>query len=235
MKRGGIFLLLLGGCLGLVPVAAGAYLLSPHYVLERLIQSYASLQAVTVNQRVEAYGEDTVLPFASVDEKVLMVPFSPLKIWIGGKPVTDLSDLPPELGVNRFLIEAQRRYGFYKDVFLIHEVNLMKALLEKLGVTTLQDRLALLYPEIAYWIGNGTTTGAPAGIWVDKDRFIPLRLAGTLTHQENGAPVTEHVEIRYGDYRLLKGKIWYPFEIKFFVNGALSLRIRATSVTLTTL
>lgn len=235
MKRGIIFLLILGLTLGLFPVSVGAYLLSPHYVLERMVQSYASLQALTVTQRVEAYGEDTVIPFASLDEKVQMIPFSPLKIWIGDTPVSDANDLPPELGVNRFLIEAQHQYGFFKDVFLIHEVNLLKGLLQKLGVASLQEKLSLLYPNIAYWIGDDTAAAFPAGLWIDKDRFIPLRLAGTLSGQQNGAPFTENVEIQYGDYRLLKGKIWYPFDIKFFVNGALSLRIQASNVTLTLL
>ncbi len=215
--------------------SARAYLLSSRYVLERMIKSYASVQAVTVTQRVEAFGEDTVLPFTSLDEKVQMIPFSPLKIWIGEKLVSDDMGLSPELGANRFLVEAQRRYAFYKDVFLIHESNLLKTLLQKLGVSALQEKLRLLYPNITYWIGTRVTPSFSAGIWIDKDRFIPLRLAGCLENQRNGAPATENVEIHYGDYRLLKGKIWYPFDIKIFVNGALSLRIKAFSVTLTLL
>jgi len=234
MKRGITSLLFSLLWLTVAAASAKAYLLSPRYVLKRMIKSYATVQAVTVSQRVEAFGEDAVLPFASLDEKVQMIPFSPMKIWIGEKPVSEETDLSPELGANRFLIEAQRRYGFYKDVFLIHEINLLKALLQKLGAPSFQEKLCLFYPHIAYWIGTRVTANFSAGIWIDKDRFIPLRLAGQLESRRNGTPVTEYVEIHYGDYRLLKGKIWYPFDIKFFVNGALSLRIKAFSVTLTT-
>lgn len=233
MKRAIYVLFFWGACLTLLPVSGKAYLLSSNYVFKRMVQNYHSLQGIAVTQRVEAFGEDTVLPFASVDEKAEMHPFVPMRIWIGEKVITPQSDLPAELGANRFLIDAQRRYGFYKDVFLSHEVNLLKALLKRLGVNPCQERLKLLYPNIAYQVGNDLTGDSPEGIWIDKDRFIPLRMVGVLTGKQDGKFFKEEVDIRYGDYRLLQEKIWFPFDVKFFVNGKLSLRIKAFSATLT--
>jgi len=226
--------LFFGLFLFLIPVAGRGYLLSPSYVLKRMVQNYHSLQSVTVTQRVEVFGEDTAYPFASVDEKVEMHPLVPLKIWVGGKAVTLQTDIEAEFNFSRFLIDAQRRYGFYKDVFLSHELNLLKVLLKRLEIIPVQDRLRLVYPDIAYQIGNGLTGETPKGLWVDKKRYIPLRLVGILSGRQEGKPFQEDVDIRYGDYRLLQGGIWYPFDVKFFINGKLSLRIRAFSVSLTT-
>lgn len=218
----------------LIPASGNGYLLSPNYVIELMVKNYRSIQFVTVNQKVEAFGEDIRLPFASVDERVEMYPLIPIKIWVGGKAITPQTDLESDVNVNRFLIDAQHRYGFYKDVFLSHEVNLLKALLGRLGFSPIHDRLRLLYPAVAYQIGDDLAGGSIDGLWVDKDRFIPLRLVGALISWQEGKLFKESIDIRYGDYRLLKGHIWYPFDIKFFVNGRLFLRIKAISVSFTT-
>ncbi len=234
MRRGIHIFLFLSFCFFIVPSRGGAYLLSPRFVLKKMVSNYASLQGLKVTQRLEAYGEDTMQPFASVDEKVEMHPLLPVKIWIGGQQIQPGSDLPPEMGADRYLIAAQRRYGFYKDVFLNHDVNLLKTLLERLGVTKFQDRLRLLYPRIAYQIGGDLLGGAPGGIWVDKDRFIPLRLAGVFSSWQNGKSFHETVDIRYESYRLVQGRAWLPSVVTFYVNGKLALRIRMFSVTFMT-
>ncbi len=222
-------------CLFTFTGVARAYLLSPVYVLKKMIANYRAIQGIAVTQTLEAYGEDTLQPFASLDEKVEMHPLVPMKIWVDGKLITRGSDLPPEMGANRFLIESQRRYGFYKDVFLNHDINLLKALLERLGVTALRDKLCLLYPLIAYQVGDiDENDASPAGIWIEKDRFIPLKLAGSLSGQQNGDPYRETIAIHYGAYRFIRGKIWFPFDITFYVNDKLALRIQAHTVTLTT-
>ncbi len=214
--------------------SAGGYLLSPRYVMERMIQNYRALRSITAVQRVEAYGEEATYPFASVDEKVEILPFLPLKIWVEGKEITSDGKIDPEMNVNHFLIAAQRRYGFYKDVFMNHEMNLLKILLKRLGIVPVMARLRLVYPWIAYQIGAELTAENLRGLWIDKDRFIPLRLVGTLTKKEEGFPDREEVDVRYGDYRLLQEKMWYPFDVKFFVNGKLVMRIRVSSATLKT-
>ncbi len=227
----GIFLLALLGA----PGSGGAYLLSPAFVLKKMVRNYRSLQSMTVNQRVEAYGEDTTYPFATVDEKVVLEPIVPMKIWVGGKAVSQDAGLDTKLDINPFLIEAQNRYGFYKDVFLNHQVNLVTSLLGRLGIVPAEDRLRLVYPDIAYQVGNALSEENLKGLWIDKDRFVPLRLVGVVTRQrEDGTPVQETVDIRYEDYRLVQEHFWIPFDVKFFVDGKLSLRMRAQSVTLVT-
>gem|GEM_PF-2561094 len=217
-----------------LPSLGESYLLSPSYILKRLVWAYSPLRSITVDQRVEAYGEDTAYPFDSIDEKVVMEPIVPVKIWVQGKAVTGESDIDPQLDINPYLIRVQHWYGFYKDVFLNHQVNLVMSLLGRLGVSPVETRLRLLYPDIAYQVGNELTEENIRGLWVDKERFIPLRLAGTLIGERDGKPFQELIDIRYGDYRLLNERFWYPFDIQIFVNGKLSLRIRASSVSLTT-
>ncbi len=233
MKRINPLALFLGISLLLFPIHVRAYLLSPNFVLERMVRNYRSVQGITVTQRIDAFGEDTVIPFASLDERVEMFPFVSMKIWVRGKVISSGEKLPPELGASRFLIKEQRRFGFYKDVFLIHEVNLLKALLERLSVPSFHSRLSLMYPNIAYQIGASPEGEPPVGIWIDKQRFIPLKLVGRPANQPGSTTSNEKVKILYSDYRLLKNKIWFPFEIKFYVNGNLSLRIKVFSVTLT--
>ena len=235
-RRRGCFLLLgLAAALLLgLPGRGMGYLLSPAYVLKRMIGNYRLVRSVTINQQVEAYGEDPAFPIASVDEKVELEPIVPLKIWIGGKPVPPEGDLDPGLDINPYLIEAQRRYGFYKDVFLNHQLNLITSLLGRLGIAPVEDRLRLVYPNAAYQIGSELTHENLKGLWVEKERFIPLRLVGTLIGERNGASHQETIDIRYEDYRHLSGRIWFPHDVKFFINGKLALRMRAASVSLTT-
>ena len=210
------------------------YLLSSGYVLKRMIQNYRSIRSMTFRQRIEAYGEDATFPFASVDEKVKLEPIVPMKIWIGGKLVLSGGEMAPEIDVNPYLLEAQRRYGFYKDVFLTHQVNLVTSLLERLGIAPVEDRLRLLYPDVAYQVGNELTHENLKGLWIDKDRFIPLRIVGTLTVDRNETPTQETIDIRYGDYRLVNERYWIPFDIRFYVEGKLSLRIRVVTVSVET-
>ncbi len=216
------------------PSLGDGYLLSPAYVLQRMVLNYRSLKLVKAVQRVEAYGEDIAYPFASVDERVEWHSFVPIKIWVGEKEVGPTLSDTPELNANHFLFMAQWRYGFYKDVFMNHEVNLINSLLGKLGIVPAMDRLRLLFPRIAYQIGDGLTHESLKGLWVDKDRFIPLRLVGVLKKEVNGVQTHEVVDIRYEDYRFLEDKIWYPFDIKFFIDHRLSIRIKTLSASLIT-
>jgi len=218
----------------LIPGLGRGYLLSPVYVLKKMVQNYRSLQTITVNQKVEVYGEDTTYPFAAAEEKAVLEPIVPMKIWVDGKALHAGVEIDPQLDINPFLIEAQRRYGFYKDVFLNHQVNLVTSLLGRLGIAPLEARLRLLNSDIAYQVGSNLTKENIKGIWVDKERFIPLRLAGTVAGQRDGKPFQEMVDIRYEDYRLISKRFWVPFDIMFFVDGKLSLRIRALSVSLAT-
>ena len=237
MRRSACFPLLLGLVMVFLlgfPREGRGYLLSPAYVLKRMIQNYRSVRSVTIHQRVEAYGEDPAFPVASVDEKVRLEPIVPLKIWVGGKSVPLEGNLDSGFDVNPYLIEAQRRYGFYKDVFLNHQLNLIISLLGRLGIAPVEDRLRLVYPDVAYQIGSELTHETLKGLWVDKERYIPLRLVGTLIGERNGVSNQETIDIRYEDYRQLNGRIWFPFDVKFFVDGKLALRMRAASVSLTT-
>jgi len=218
----------------LLPSRGEPYLLSPSYVLKRLVQIYGPLRSITVDQRVEAYGEDTTYPFASLDEKVVMEPIVPVKIWVQGKVITEESDIDPQLDINPYLIRAQRWYGFYKDVFLNHQVNLVMSLLGRLGISPLETRLRLFGTDIAYQVGNELSEENIRGLWVDKERFVPLRLVGTLIGERDGKPFQELIDIRYGAYRRLNERFWYPFDIQIFVDGKLALRIRAASVSLKT-
>ena len=228
MKR---FFLLIAGCLAVLfsVFPAWGYLLSPGYLLKRMAGTYRSVVEISVVQRVEVYGEDQTLPFASVDEKVRMTPLAPVRIWVDGKEVPADLEGGDIQEVTRSVLKSQRRFAFFRDVFLIHEVYLLKIELEKLGIPFSTSRLALLDARVSWCLGGSGREG-DKGLWVDRDLFIPLKLACILKEGET----TEAVAIKYGDYRPVGHKRLYPFEIGIYVNSRLALRIKASRVTLKT-
>jgi len=191
--------------------------------------TYRNVVEISVVQRVEVYGEDQTLPFASVDEKVRMIPLAPVRIWVGGKEVPVSLEGGGLQEVTRSVLKSQQRFAFFRDVFLIHEAYLLKIKLEKLGIPFAVSRLALFDTRVAWQLGAPDRDDT-RGLWMDRDLFIPLRLTCILREGET----TEAVAIKYGDYRPVGQKILYPFEIGIYVNGRLTLRIKASRVTLKT-
>jgi hypothetical protein len=220
----GIFLV---GVFSVSPV--WGYFLAPGYLLKRMTETYRNVVEVSAVQRVEVYGEDATLPFASLDEKVTMTPLAPLRIWVDGKEIPNRLEGEGVPEVTRSVLKVQQRFEFYRDVFLIHEVYLLKIKLERMGIPFSTSRLALLESHVSWQLGASEKDDTK-GLWLDRDLFIPLRLTYVLKDNET----SEAVDIRYGDYRPVKDKLLYPFEIEIYVNGRLALRIKASQVTLRT-
>lgn len=128
----------------------------------------------------------------------------------------------------RIVSNQAGQFDRYKDLLLYHSRDLLlKALLldhVDVGVTS----LGRFDEHIAIVIGAQYPDESVPQVWVDKERFLPLRwIHYPGTHNEAGEP--DCLEFIYRNWRKW-GEVWYPSLIESYHNRRLMRRMRVNSV-----
>lgn len=129
---------------------------------------------------------------------------------------------------SRIVSDQEGQFDRYKDLLLYHSRELLlKALLQNhvdVGVTS----LGRLDEHIVIIIGAQYPDESVPQVWVDKERFFPLRwIHYPGTHNEAGVP--DCLEFVYRDWKKW-GDLWYPALIQSYHNRRLMRRIRVAGV-----
>lgn len=216
-------LLLTAGCLFLIfgqARMAGAYVLEGPHVLELMAKEMAGPQTLQVQQQVIL--ED---PAVSVQPVVLD---ETLRFLFPAQFRSDTRHQEAHriLVVNRGQVltvadgtitsDQEGRFDRYKDLLLYRSrPSLHKALLNHhvdVGVTS----LGLWEKRIVFVIGARYPDESVSQLWVDKERFLPLRWLSIRSDAGSSEPA-ERMEFIYRDWQKRNGT-WYPALIETYYN-----------------
>ena len=208
-----------------LPVTADAYVLPAPYLLERVstnIQPASRFQAVK-RLRIEQAGPDEDENRGGSSRSFdLVVSFHHPSSFRADIRGDDLEHIHVSLaGRHITLIDnviagrsAQWIYDF-KRLFLQHSRKELTDNLRMMGVQTGISSIGRLDGAVFFVVGAQYPDKTVPQLWIDRDRFLPVRLVVTGASGEGEPPVAE---IRFSRWSRQDG-MRYPAEMTFFENG----------------
>ncbi len=116
------------------------------------------------------------------------------------------------------------RFERYKDLLLHRNRQKLHKMLLSSGVDVEKTSLGRFEDEIVYVIGAQFPDVTASQIWVDKERFLPLRWISISSSDPN-----DRTEFVYRNWRKWD-KAWYPMKIEIFHNQRLVRQINVKTV-----
>ena len=122
---------------------------------------------------------------------------------------------------------GQAHYDQYKDLLLYNSAYLLQKTLYNNRIDVGITSLGRLGDQVVFVIGARYPDESVSQVWVDQERFVPLRW---LDVQENGeADQEERWDFLYSQWQKVDGA-HYPFKIETYHNQQLIRRIEVTRV-----
>jgi hypothetical protein len=121
----------------------------------------------------------------------------------------------------------EAHYDLYKDLLLFDSAYLLQKTLYIHGIDVGITSLGRLGDRVVFVIGARYPDESVPQIWVDQERFVPLRW---LTGQQSSetAPQEDRWEFLYSNWEKVDGA-HYPFQVETYHNKQLVRRIRVTT------
>ena len=120
------------------------------------------------------------------------------------------------------------RFDRYKDLFLNNSRHLLHKALATYGVDVGITSLGRMEDHVVFVIGANYPDDSVSQLWVDKERFVPLRWINVIKSDETGM-VTDRLEFIYRNWQNVD-KVLYPMQITTFHNQYPIRQIRVTRV-----
>jgi hypothetical protein len=120
------------------------------------------------------------------------------------------------------------RFNRYKDLFLYNSRHLLHKILSTHGVDVGVTSLGRLEDRVVFVIGAHYPDDSVSQVWVDKERFVPLRWINVIPSEEM-ASEPERFDFVYRNWQNVDG-VWYPMQIDTFHNQKPVRQIRVTKV-----
>lgn len=120
------------------------------------------------------------------------------------------------------------RFNRYKDLFLYNSRLLLHKALSRHGVDVGVTSLGLMEDRVVFVIGADYPDDSVSQVWVDKERFVPLRWINVDSSGDTES-VPERFDFVYRNWQNVDG-VWYPMQIDTFHNQAPIRQIRVTKV-----
>ncbi len=120
--------------------------------------------------------------------------------------------------------DHEGRFDRYKDLLLYHSRQLLHKALLLNGVDVGVTSLARDGERIVYVIGAQHPDEPVSQVWVDKERFLPLRWVSVDSFDQH-----ERLEFVYRNWRKT-GDVWYPMLIESYLNQRLIRVIRVQNL-----
>ncbi len=214
-----------------LPVTADAYVLPAPYLLERVstgINPASRFQAIKTlriepagpdedeNRRGRARSFDMVVSFNHPSMFRADIRGDDLEhthVASAGRYITLIDDVVAGRS-------AQWVYHF-KHLFLQHSREELTDNLQSIGVRTGISSIGRLDGGIFFVVGAQYPDSTVPQLWIDRERFLPVRLVVTGASAEGEPPAAE---IRFSRWSRQNG-MRYPGEMTFFENGTEIQRI----------
>jgi hypothetical protein len=207
-----------------------AYVPPVPFLLQQMRQALGRADAFLVRQHVSIFTGGQQQTAAEVEET--------LKFWLPGRFRSDIDTRSMRrmhivngekrlTAVNgRIAGEAENRYDRYKDIFLEQSGGTPESHADFLGVDSAITSPGRLAGRPVYVIGARYPDMTAAQIWLDKETFRPLRwvLPPSAGSREAGV-----LDVRYVGWRQA-ASIWYPKEVRFYVDGIVVRQIRVEGI-----
>jgi hypothetical protein len=125
---------------------------------------------------------------------------------------------------------GQAHYDQYKDLLLFNSAYLLQKTLYSHRIDVGITSLGRLGDQVVFVIGARYPDESVSQVWVDQERFVPLRWLNV--HQGEGADTADtedRWDFHYSHWQKVDGA-HYPFKIETFHNQQLIRRIDVTKV-----
>lgn len=215
---------------GLWATPACGYVLKGPHILDLVIRKLAGAKTLQVEQSVMV--EDPTLAGQSIElQETLRYIF----------PNQFRSDMQLE-NTHRIFVFAQGRaltvvdgaitpdrggrFNRYKDLFLYNTRHLLHKALYTHGVDVGITSLGRMEDRVVFVIGANYPDDSVSQVWVDKERFVPLRWINVISSEDTELE-PERFDFVYRNWQNVDG-VWYPMQIDTFHN---QVPIRQTRVT----
>ncbi len=120
------------------------------------------------------------------------------------------------------------RFDRYKDLFLYNSRLLLHKVLSEHGVDVGITSLGRMEDHVVFVIGANYPDDSVSQVWIDKERFVPLRWINIFKSEETGME-SERVEFIYRNWQKVDG-VLYPLQITTFHNQHPIRQVRVTKV-----
>lgn len=208
------------------------YVLKGSHVLDMMVRKLAGAQTLQVDQQVvvlDAAISDQPVELTETLNYVFPDRFRSeirhehshrIQVLSQGQALTIVDDI--------ITAEHEGRFDRYKDLLLYNSRQLMQKVLYSHGVDVGTTSLGRMDNRIVYVIGADYPNASASQVWVDKERFVPLRWIN-VSPPANGSTEPERLEFIYRNWQNLDG-VWYPMLIETYHNRLLVRRIQVTKV-----
>jgi hypothetical protein len=232
--RIGIFQVLIPAlaCLLLSAAAPGkgsAYVLDGRYVLELMLEHMALPAELQVVQSVTLFDSRFEGGRLAVTQRVSYKRPGRFRSEIRGSGLERIYVASNEESLTildgRIVSQKSDILDRYKDLFCLRQRKELVDHLRYLGLDPAVESYGRNGKSVVYVIGAVYPAKRPPQLWVDKERFLPVRW---LLPEASGAGGESRVAFHYEDWRRLDGG-QYPGVIKVYHGGELIRKMEALS------
>jgi hypothetical protein len=200
-------------------LSARAYVLPAEQVLAYMTDRVGPSHGLIVSQKTLVYDPLIEAGMQELAETLYYVPPDRFRSEITGPEVEKITVVGPDGVVmvvdDRILSEKQHLFDHFKDLILYNSAEMLTRQLLRLGVDVDRVSLGRFEDRIVYIIGAGYPDQSVPQVWVDKERFRPVR----FILQGGNDQATK--EIRYTDYMVGERGADYPGRVLFYEDGKL--------------
>ncbi len=221
------------GCIGGLWVgSASGYILQGPHLLALMAESLSGAKTLRVEQQVTIEDPAIASEPVILNETLSFIfpgQFRSEIVHENTRRIQVVSDGQTLTVVdNKIVRNPEGRFDRYRDLLLYNSPNLLHKTLSIQGVDVGISSLGRLGDKVVYVIGAHYPDESVSQVWVDREKFVPLRW---VTVRAGGDP-TQNVdrwEFIYAGWQKVDG-LFYPFRIETFHNGRRIRRIRVTKV-----
>ncbi|MEJ2038906.1 MAG: hypothetical protein P8X55_08230 [Desulfosarcinaceae bacterium] len=208
----------------------GAYVLEGPHVLDLMVKHLAGAKTLQVQQNVEI--QDPAVAGQPVELKETLSYIFPDRFrsdaWYQGTNRIFVASFGRYLTAidERVTSYKEGRFDRYKDPLLYQtRFSILKSLLAS-GIDVGTTTLGKTEETTAFVIGARYPDSSVSQLWVDKERFLPIRL---IFVEKGAGDEIQHLEFVYRNWQAF-GKVWYPMLIETYHNDVLIRRNQARTV-----
>ena len=199
---------------------AGAYVLEGPHVIEMMVKKLKGASTLRVRQQVVI--EDPMvspLPITVAENLYYHYPDRFRSETLHNDTQRILVTTPGQVITvidNAIASNEEGRFDRYKDLLLYHSRKLLHKALVTRGVDVGKTSLGRWDDQLVYVIGAQYPDESVSQVWVDKERFLPLRWINIFPGPfELDKP--ERLEFVYRNWQK-QGGVWYPHQIETYHN-----------------
>lgn len=199
---------------------AGAYVLEGPHVLELMVKKLKGASTLHIQQQVVI--EDPMvspLPVTLAENLYYNYPDRFRSETLHNNTQRILVTTPGQVLTvvdNAIASSEEGRFDRYKDPLLYLSRKLLHQILATHGVDVGLTSLGRWDDQLVYIIGAQYPDESVSQVWVDKERFLPLRWINFFPAESESEP-PERLEFIYRNWQK-QGGVWYPHQIETHHN-----------------